>query len=182
MSERSRSFWSTVPGLVTGLAGLLTGIVGLVTVLIQLGVLGGKSDDKSTAATGGTTSTTVTTLPGVTTTAFGATSTAATGTFTVPATLDFPAAGPKEKPLTVKNTSPSGTITLRQPTITGPDAARFSVSLDTCAQPLAANLSCTMQVTFAPNAALRTYSATLQITASGAARGAEVALTGSTLL
>jgi hypothetical protein len=181
MSENRRSFWSSVPGLVTGLAGLLTGIVGLVTVLIQLGVVGGKSDDKTTAATGAT-STTVTTLPGASTTGFGVTTTAAaTGTFTVPSTLDFPS-GVKEKPLTVKNTSPSGTITVRQPTLTGPDAARFTVSLDTCAQPLAAGLSCTMTVTFAPNVGLKTYSATLQVTASGTTRGAEVALTASVVL
>ena len=40
MSENKKSFWSSIPGLVTGLAGLLTGVVGLVTVLIQLEDLG----------------------------------------------------------------------------------------------------------------------------------------------
>ena len=45
-SENKKSFWSSIPGLVTGLAGLLTGVVGLVTVLIQLDVIGG--DDGGT--------------------------------------------------------------------------------------------------------------------------------------
>jgi len=179
VSDR-RSFWSTVPGLVTGLAGLLTGIVGLVTVLIQLGVIGGKSDGSPTSATGGA----ETTVPatGASSTVAGVTTTvAAAGSFTVPTSLDFPA-GVKDKPLAVKNTSSAGTITVRPPTVTGTDAARFNVSLGDCSQPVAAGLSCTMTVTFSPNGPLRSYSATLQITASGAARGAEVALTASTLL
>lgn len=183
MSDR-RSFWSTVPGLITGLAGLLTGIVGLVTVLIQLGVIGGKSDGTTTAATGGTVTTTApSTAPGSapSTVAAGGTTVTAAGSFTVPATLDFPV-GVKEKPLPVKNTSTSGSITVRPPTVTGKDAAQFSASLGDCSQPLAAGLSCTMTVTFSPNGPLRTYSATLQVTATGAARGAEVALTASTLL
>ena len=49
MSENSRSFFSTVPGLVTGLAGVLTAVVGLITVLIQLGVIGGDDSDGSPA-------------------------------------------------------------------------------------------------------------------------------------
>src|SRR4051794_5225451 len=183
MSE-GRSFWSSVPGLVTGLAGLLTGIVGLVTVLIQLGVVGGK--DKAPPPSPPTTLTTVAGAATPTTVGGGSTSATtaapATGAFMVPATLDFGAGDTKEKPLTVKNTSAAGAITLQAPTVVGKDSDRFSVSLDTCSRPLAAGLSCTMKVTLLPNGPLRTYAATLQLSATGAARGAEVALTGSTLL
>lgn len=180
MSEK-RSFWSTIPGLVTGLAGLLTGIVGLITVLIQLGVLGGKSDSGSTPPAKNGTVTTAPATAGPSATSGASGTLAAAGSFTVPSTLDFPA-GVKEKTLAVKNTSSSGTITVRPPTVTGSDAARFTVALGDCSQPLAANLSCTMTVTFSPNGALRTYSAALELTATGAERGSEVALTATTLL
>jgi hypothetical protein len=183
MSESKRSFFSTIPGLITGLAGLLTGIVGLVTVLIQLGVLGG-DDDSSVNATGAS-STTVAgggTSGGGTSGGGGATTTTELATFTAsPTTLDFGPAD-KEKTVTIKNTSSTAPITVSQPRLTGDDASNFSVALDSCNRPLAADLSCTVKVTFAPTGNLRRYSATLQIEARGAPRGAEVKLTGSSLL
>ena len=42
MSTTTRSFWSTIPGLVTGLAGILTALVGLGALLVSLGVIGDK--------------------------------------------------------------------------------------------------------------------------------------------
>jgi hypothetical protein len=176
MSESKKSFWSSIPGLVTGLAGLLTGIVGLVTVLIQLDVIGG--DDAETPA------------PGVTTTVAGATTgspvtpTTALGTFTLsPKPLTF---GPndKVKTVTVRNTSDVAAITLMAPKVIGDDAARFTPAFDTCSSaPLGPNLSCTIKVTFAPTGPLATYKATLQVVpATGAVRGDEVPITASTLL
>ena len=55
MSENKKSFFSSIPGLITGLAGLVTGIVGLFTVLIQLDVIGGDDDSGPTGAGGTTT-------------------------------------------------------------------------------------------------------------------------------
>lgn len=174
MSENKRSFFSTIPGLVTGLAGLLTGIVGLVTVLMQLNVIGGDEDTRSTGSTadapagGG---------------AGGATTTTEAGTFTVsPSTLNFGPTDPKEKVVKVTNTSDSAKLTVQAPDVTGKDADRFTSSRGDCSGQLAPNLSCDVRVTFAPNAALRSYEATLQIKATGAPRAAEVKITASSVL
>ena len=180
MSEK-KSFWSSIPGLVTGLAGLLTGIVGLVTVLIQLDVIGG-DDDSSTVNATGATSTTVAAGGTSSGGGGGGTPTTEAATFTVsPTTLEF-APHEKEKTVTVRNTSSTAAITVSQPRVSGDDPGNFTASLDACSRPLSPNLTCTLKVTFAPSGALRRYSATLQIQAGGAPRGAEVRLTGSSLL
>ncbi|CAA9261792.1 MAG: hypothetical protein AVDCRST_MAG10-2788 [uncultured Acidimicrobiales bacterium] len=179
MSENKRSFFATVPGLVTGLAGLLTGIVGLVTVLIQLNVIGGDDSNGSTAVNAGGP---VTTSPAGGGGAGGTTPTTEGGTFTVsPSPLNFGPADPKEKTLTVKNTSSTARLSVQTPRVIGKDAERFSASSD-CSGSLAPNLSCNVRVTFAPSGPLRTYEATVQIQATGAPRGAEVKVTASTLL
>ena len=179
MSENKRSFWASVPGLVTGLAGLLTGIVGLITLLVQLNVIGG---DKSTRAA--TSPTTVAGAP--TTVTGGATATTVeAATFTVnPPTLDFQPSDPKEKVVTVKNISRTVSITVSAPRVTGDNATVFAATLGTCANgPLAPNLSCTIKVTFTPPAGiLRRYSAILQVQASEARAGTEVTLTASSIL
>ena len=175
MSDGHRSFWSSVPGLITGLAGLLTGIVGMVTLLVQQGIIG--NNGKTTATT-----TVTTTVPGGTISTV-APPTTVPGSFTLnPRSVDFQPATLKQ-PVTVKNTGPTP-VTVSFPTLTGPDSARFSVSMGDCDHALAANLSCSLQVTFTPvsGAALKHYSATLQVTAAGAARGDEVPVTATTLL
>ena len=176
MSESKRSFWSTIPGFVTGLAGLLTGIVGLVTVLIQLDIIGGDDGGQPVGTTG-------TTVAGGAQAPGGGTPTTERPSFTVsPSTLDFKPADPREKTVTVKNTSESATITLSQPQVTGQDRAQFSASSGTCTGSLRPNLSCELRVTFSPSGPLRTYNALLQVTAPGAARGEEVRLTATTIL
>ncbi len=56
--EPQRSWWTTMPGILTGIAGLITALTGLIVALNQLGVLG--SDDApappTVAATGSATS------------------------------------------------------------------------------------------------------------------------------
>jgi len=101
MSENKRSYFSTIPGLATGLAGVLTAIVGLITVLIQLDVIGGDDTNGSTAGNAGATTTTTT---------------AESGTFTVsPTALEFGPTDLKEKILTIKNTSSVTTLTVQTP-------------------------------------------------------------------
>lgn len=46
MSEK-QSFWSTVPGILTGIAAIITAIGGLLVVLSQTSVLGSKEDEKA---------------------------------------------------------------------------------------------------------------------------------------
>lgn len=167
MSDDHRSFWSSVPGLITGLAGLLTGIVGLGTLLVQQGVIGKDSKTPTTTQVSPSTSNTV----------------VDPGSFTVtPTTLDFQPVDPKEKAVTFKNTSGSAALTLSSATVTGPDKDRFTVSLGTCTSSVPANLTCTLKITFTPSGGLKRYSATLQVLAAGAPQGAEVALTATTLL
>lgn len=183
MSDNQRSFWSTIPGLVTGLAGLLTGIVGLVTVLIQLNVIGGGSSNKTAAtepapAAGGIT----TTAP----VAGGNASTATTGlgSFSLsPKPLTFGPTDPTVKTITVTNMG-TAPITLKPPTVTGDNADQFSAAFDSCTSaPIIPGLSCTLKVTFKPGGPLGSYKATLQVApATGAVRGDEVPLTASTLL
>ena len=180
MSENKRSYFSTIPGLVTGLAGVLTAIVGLITVLIQLDVIGGDDTNGSTAVNAG--ATTIAPAGGGAGTAT-TTTTAESGTFTVsPTALEFGPTDLKEKILTVKNTSSATTLTVQTPKVVGADNDRFAAFEDGCKSPLAPNLSCTIRVSFAPGGGLRSYEATLQIQAIGAPRGAEVKVTASTIL
>ncbi|MGI8810187.1 MAG: hypothetical protein ACR2KK_20550 [Acidimicrobiales bacterium] len=180
MSENSRSFFSTVPGLVTGLAGVLTAVVGLITVLIQLGVVGGNDSDGSPVVNAGPTTSAPAGGEG------GATTTTEAGTFTLnTTTLNFGPTDPNEKVLTVKNTSSTARLSVQTPRVTGKDADRFTASTGDCTAALAPNLSCNVRVTFTPGKGggpLRTYEAAVQIQAAGAPRGAEVKLTGSTLV
>jgi len=177
VSEGRRSFWSSVPGLVTGRAGLLTAIVGLVAVLIQLGVIGG-NDSKSPA--GPSTASSAPASGGG-----GAPTTTAPATFEVkPTTLDFAPTAAREQTVTVTNTSRSGTLTLFSPTLTGDDPGRFSVSGNCTGTAIPANGSCILKVMFTPasGAALKKYSATLRISVEETSRVADVTLTASTLI
>ncbi len=180
MSEGKRSFFATIPGLVTGLAGLLTGVVGLVTVLIQLGVLGG---DDASDSTNGTTTTVVGGTAPATGGGGGATATTEVARFSVsPSPLDFPSAGPRTKPVRVTNESSSTALTILTPQITGTDRAQFSASSGTCNAPVRAGSSCELQVTFSPSGPLRSYQAALEVSAQGVARVQEVRITASSVL
>lgn len=181
MSDGRRSFWSSVPGLITGLAGLLTGVVGLITLLVQQGVIGHDSANKSSSA--GTSTTVTSTVAGGTAGAAPGGNSTAGGRFGLsPGSLDFQPTDSKQKPVTIRNTG-STDLTNVQATVTGPDSKVFSVAIGDCTGRVVANLSCTVNVTFTPPpGALKKYTATLQVTASGATSGDEAALTATTLL
>ena len=175
MSEGKRSFFATIPGLVTGLAGLLTGIVGLVTVLIQLGVVGG--DNASDSTSGGATTVTQGAQAGG-----GGPSTTEVPRFVVnPTVLDFASGGPRTKTVTVKNDSNSVLLNVQSPQITGADRAQFSVSSGNCTSPVGPGRTCELSVTFSPSGPLRNYQASLEVGAQGA-RAQEVRLTASSVL
>lgn len=173
MSEGKRSFFATIPGLITGLAGLLTGVVGLVTVLIQLGVVGGNNASDST---GGPTSTSVAQGAG------GGPSTTEVPRFVVnPTVLDFAAGGPRTKTVTVRNESTSVLLNVQSPQITGAGRAQFTVSSGSCTSPVGPGRTCELSVTFSPSGPLGTYQASLEVGAVGA-RPQEVRITASSLL
>ena len=51
-SEPVKSWWTTLPGLLTATAGVLTAVTGLVAVLAQQGVIGGAKDQRVETAKG----------------------------------------------------------------------------------------------------------------------------------
>lgn len=178
MSESKKSFWSSIPGLVTGLAGLLTGIVGLVTVLIQLDVIGGGGDSATPAA-----GVTTTVAPGTTgNTGNGAgVSTTISGKLTAnPVSLKL-ATAEREKSVTVTNDS-TGTLTVQRPEYTGQDKSAFSTDSGCTNVALQPGRSCTLKVQLAPTGPLKTYKATLVLEARELPRATEVPVEASTLL
>jgi hypothetical protein len=89
--------------------------------------------------------------------------------------------GGKTLQLTVRNTGTAGsslTVTLPSPAITGPNAARFSVTSNGCTAPLAANATCIISVRFLP-LATGAQSATLQINSNAPTSPTLVSLTGT---
>ena len=156
MSENRKSFWSSIPGLVTGLAGLLTGIVGLVTVLIQLDVIGGDGSDTANPS--------VTTVAPAPSGAGAAAVTTVSGRLTVdPTAIKFQATE-REKTVTVRNNS-SATLTVLPPEYTGNDRTAFRSDSGCTNVALRVGGSCTMKVTLTPSGPLKTYRASLTLEA-----------------
>ena len=177
MSENKKSFFSSVPGLITGLAGLLTGIVGLVTVLIQLDVIGGDDDAGPTAAGGTTTVAPATGAPA----AGGTVTTALRGRLTVQPTPLKLQPNEREKVVTVKNDA-TATVTVLKPTYTGENASAFSTDAGCTNVALRTGESCTMKVQLSPSGPLRVYKANLVIEANELAQVTEVPVEASTIL
>jgi hypothetical protein len=158
LSENRKSFWSSIPGLVTGLAGLLTGIVGLVTVLIQLDVIGGDSNTANPAV-----ATTVAPAPSGTGAGAGV-STTVSGRLTVdPAAIKFQATE-REKTVTVRNNA-TATVTVLEPEYTGTDRTAFRSDSGCTNVALRVGASCTMKITLIPSGPLKTYRASLTVEA-----------------
>lgn len=106
MSDPHKSFFSSMPGVVTGVAGLLSAMVGVAGLAFQQGWVGGSTN----AARPGTV-------------APGQSAPQSSATFSVdPARLTFEPLGPRQATVTVRNT---GLVSLQiePPVITGADAA-----------------------------------------------------------
>lgn len=176
MSENRKSFWSSIPGLVTGLAGLLTGIVGLVTVLIQLDVIGGDGGGSPNAAV------TTTVVPGGTagTTGGGAVTTVSGRLTAEPTTLKL-ATGEREKTLRVVNNATT-TVTVLKPEYKGRDSSVFIVDSGCTNVALRVGASCTVKVQLARSEPLKTYEASLVLEAKEISGVTEVPVTASTVL
>ena len=176
MSENKKSFWSSIPGLVTGLAGLLTGIVGLVTVLIQLDVIGGDDSGTPNAAV------TTTIAPGGTagTTGGGGATTISGRLAAEPTSLKL-GTTEREKTLTVRNLT-NTSLTVLKPEYTGTDRSAFSTDAGCTNVVLPAGRSCTLKVTLSPTGPLKTYKANLVLEAKEIPQATEVPVEASTLL
>ena len=186
MSEHRGSFWSTVPGLITGLAGVLTAIVGLITVLIQLGVLGGGGGSGKTVATGGAT----TTVAGSAATqgsgsggvAGGGSTTTEPGRLTVNPTALKLQPTEREKRVTVKNPTSTATVTVLSPQITGTDKAVFQADAGCTNVTLHPGGTCTLKVLFAPSGPLKSYTASLVVKGNNGTPDTEVPIQATTIL
>jgi hypothetical protein len=168
MSEKKRSFFATIPGLITGLAGLLTGIVGLVTVLMQLGVLGGDSD--STAPGAGTSL-----VPG-------APSTTEVGRLTVTPTLVRFQGTQRDAEVKVTNPTTTAKVTVLAPQISGPDRSVFKADAGCTNVLLDPGRSCTVTVSFTPSGPLKSYRADLVVSGDRGTPATEVPIEASSLL
>ncbi|MBA3267117.1 MAG: hypothetical protein H0T70_02525 [Acidimicrobiia bacterium] len=176
MSTSHKSFWSSIPGLVTALAGILTGVVGLGTLLVQTGVVGDK--DKANDVPGVVDGTGDSDTPGVTSSA-GASGAAEKVSFTVGvSTVSLTGVKP-EGVVTVTNQGNS-TLTVKKPQLSGPDAGRFRVDATDCtATKVPAGEACELTVTFAGG--LEPASATMTVSADGTSDTEKVTLQGSPL-
>lgn len=175
---KSKSFWSSIPGFVTGLAGILTGVVGLVTVLIQLDVIGG--DDDSTVNTDQPEATaTATTLRSGAARSGAGQSGGSTPQFTVtPTAVKLDTLLSKQADVVVRNTGATA-LTVEDITLSGTAASEFTVDKAQCtADELDPNTSCSIEVKYEPSAR-GDHSATLRIEVAGAASPQQVSLTGS---
>ena len=188
MGDSKRSFWTTIPGVVTGAASVLTAIVGLLTVAISLGWIGSKGDDSKPAANGAPTtapinSTSSTVFGATTTTLFGRTSTtlgtALTPLQATPSDLTFDSLGARDQTVTVRNGS-AASVPLRKPSVAGVDASQFTATDLTCGARLDANRTCEVRVTYL---ATKTGTSTAKLVVEPEAQPAlEVPLKGSRLI
>ena len=177
MSESKRSFFSTIPGLVTGLAGLLTGIVGLVTVLIQLGVVGDDSDGSPATGTG--TGTTV--APGAPAGGAGGAATEV-GRLTVSPTLVKLQGTQREAEVKVTNQASTAKVTVLTPEFDGADQSVFRADAGCTNVPLEPGRSCTLKVLFSPSGPLKSYRATLVVKGDRGTPDTKVPVEASSLL
>ena len=176
MSTRSKSFWSTIPGLITGLAGVLTGIVGLATLLIQIGVIGGDDGDSNTPTRPGATATPRSGGGGQSDGSDDSGAVTGPPKFTVAPDELRLSGGDKSGNVTVSNTGQTGFTVSTELTGTGKD--QFTLSKGTCGTQVPEGGSCVMTISFKGTLAAK---AELVLTAPGASSSQEVQLEGSLL-
>ena len=148
-----KSFWSSVPGVITGVASVVTAAVGLIGAGVTLGWFSSKDSHTDTSVSAAATTST-STLDTTTTTLFGRTSGGTTATTAslsplqaTPTTLTFDALGARDQTVTVRNTT-AASVSLRSPAIAGVDTSEFVAKDLTCGTHLDANRSCEVQVTY----------------------------------
>ncbi len=162
MAEKRKSFWTTVPGIISGVAAIVTGLGVLIPLLLGVG---GKHTNKNTASQNSS--------PGVTSTSTAGGSTGGTsGPGSTPLPTDS-ASGSTSSPLgitadpssvnvtgkaadaTVTISNPGGTdVTIDKVEITGANASAFSITSTTCGNGSTAspNQSCQVVVHYTPPA------------------------------
>ena len=155
------SFWSSVPGFLTGLAGVLTAVVTLVTLAFSQGWLGEGGPDGTTSGADGS----------------GGSSESAPELSVEPESLSVRPTllAAVSRAVTVTNTG-DAPFTVDPAEVTGADPERFSVDDGDCAgTSLPSGRSCDLSVTFDPSG-VGDAEAKLVVSVNGARAAQEVAL------
>ena len=158
MAQGERAFWSSLPGVLTGLAGILTAAVALLGLALSQGWIGDGGDEDSSVDAGGE----------------------VVRISVEPEKLEFrgiPLPGSGEKAVEVLN---DGTAPVTLTTeITGDDAGRFSSDGSDCTtSPLPPGRTCEVTVALDESGAA---SATLVVSANDGDLAQEVELEGSVI-
>ncbi|MEA2900410.1 MAG: Abnormal spindle-like microcephaly-assocd, ASPM-SPD-2-Hydin [Actinomycetota bacterium] len=171
-----KPFWSSAPGVVTGIASIVTAIVGVLGISVQAGWIGG--DDSKASSNDGVTTTTASTLPGATTRPGATTVPVKQGEFEVdPDSVTFEPLQPKEATVVVRNIG-DVPLTMRKPTIAVGSTA-FTASDASCTTaPLPPDGRCEVLVTFTATQP-GDYTGVLVVAAANAPKQVEVDLKGS---
>jgi hypothetical protein len=157
MAAKQRSFWSSIPGLLTGLAGVLTGVVGLLGLALSQGWIGNGTPEEAGSGNGED----------------------VVRISVEPQALEFSELPVQaSKTVTVTNDG-TGPIALTSE-IDGEDMGEFSVDDGDCGGELPPGRSCSVTVTF--DAGTGRYGATLVVSAEDGAQSEEVSLTGTAAL
>ncbi|HEX2064117.1 MAG TPA: choice-of-anchor D domain-containing protein [Acidimicrobiales bacterium] len=183
MSDSSKpGFFSTLPGLLTGMAGILTAGTAVAGLAVQQGWVGGGSDSSKSDTPAETSQRPGSSGSGGTSSSGGASSSGAraAGSFEVsPGSVEFDPVGAKQATVTVRNTGDVA-LSVKPPQVTGEDADRFRATNRSCTGSLDPGRRCELQVSFDPKAGK--YNAVLVVSATGAPNSAEVPLEASALL
>ena len=176
-SGSGKSFFSSMPGVITGVAGLLSAVAAVGGLAVQQGWIGDSgSSDSGTVQTGRTNRG----AEGANTGGGGEATSEKTGTFDVdPSSVVFQPVGSRDAEVKVSNTG-DVPIEVESPTITGADADRFDADDGSCSGSLDPGRSCQLEVTFKP--ATGSFEAVLVVSADGAPKSAEVPIRGSAVL
>jgi hypothetical protein len=166
MAENKKPFWTSVPGIISGVAATITGLAVLIPLLLGVG---GKHTNKNTASqnsspgvtsTAGTGATTTPTAGGGTGDTAGPSPTDTSGSSSIPAvgmTADPSSVNlsGKAADATVTLSNPGSTdVTIDKVEITGTNASAFSISSTTCGNgsTVSPKQSCQVMVHYTPPA------------------------------
>jgi hypothetical protein len=183
VSPPNKSFFSSLAGLITGIAGLLTATVAIFGVASSQGWLSG-AGSKSPASAGAPAQTTTPSAGSTTTSPIGGAGgpggVASVPQYAVdPTSVTFPAVGTSTTMVKVSNTGVVP-LTVQPPEVTGPGASHFNASAGTCDGSVDPGRSCQIQMTF--NRVPGTFNATLVVQVMGAVQATEVPVSATAIL
>jgi hypothetical protein len=163
MAAEKRNFWTTVPGIISGVAAIVTGLGVLIPLLLGVGskhsnkntgsqsptpgvtsTAGSESPTSTAGGTGSPVPTDSSPSPATTSSGSGQSSSGAVGLTANPTSLTFK--GTSDQTVTISNPG-STTVTIEKVVITGSNAAAFSVASTTCGETATVDPNQSCQVT-----------------------------------